>query len=74
MKLTQYENLFSGKKESLFDLGGMFSKVLGVVVMFFILATGQNIAKTVGNKTKLDTQLDPFITKPSVQSFAKRVY
>lgn len=74
MKLTQYENLFSGKKENLFDIGSMFGKVLGVVVMFFVLATGQNIAKTVGNKTKLDTSLDPFVTRPQTPQFAKRVY
>ena len=74
MKLTQYENPFSGKKENIFDLGGMFSKILGIVVMFFVIATGQNIAKTVSNKTKLDTTIEPLVTRPVKTTFAKRIY
>lgn len=74
MKLTQYENPFSGKKENIFDLGGMFSKILGIVVMFFVIATGQNIAKTVSNKTKLDTTIEPLVTRPVTPTFAKRIY
>lgn len=74
MKLSQYENPITGKTENLFDLGGMFSKILGVVVMFFIIATGQNLAKTVSSKTKLDTSIDPIINIPVANANQKRVY
>ena len=74
-KLTEYENPITGKKENIFDLGGLFSKVVGVVVMLFIFATGQNLAKTVSSKTKLDTQVDPLWTAPAPSSGpAKRYY
>lgn len=75
MKLTNYENPITGKTENLFDLGGMFSKIVGVVVMFFVVATGQNLAKTISSKTKLDTSINPLIDYP-VQSktSSKRYY
>lgn len=74
MKLSNYENPLTGKKENLFDIGSMFSKVLGVVVMFFVVATGQNLARTIGSKTKLDTSVEPLITRPMAESNPKRVY
>ena len=74
MKLSNYENPLTGKTENLFDLGGMFAKVMGVVVMFFVVATGQNLARTIGNKTKLDTSVEPLISYPKAPEHSKRVY
>lgn len=74
-KLTQYENPLTGKTENLFDISSLFGKILGVVVMLFVIATGQNVAKTISGKTKLDTQLDPFISVPApAATNTKRVY
>lgn len=74
-KLSQYENPLTGKTENLFDVGSLFGKILGVVVMLFVIATGQNVAKTISGKTKLDTQLDPFINTPApAPTNTKRVY
>lgn len=74
MKLTDYENPLTGKKENIFDFESIFSKILGVVIMFFVVATGQNLAKTVASKTKLDTTIDPIIAQPIVPTNVKRVY
>jgi hypothetical protein len=73
-KLTQYENPITGKKEDLFDIGGIFSKVVGVVIMLFVVATGQNLARNISGKTKLDTSLDPFIDRPAPVKKTSRVY
>ena len=74
-ELTQYENPLTGKTENLFDISSIFGKVLGVVVMLFVIATGQNVAKTISGKTKIDTQLDPFISVPApAPTNTKRVY
>ena len=75
-KLSQYENPLTGKTENLFDVGSLFGKIMGVVVMLFVIATGQNVAKTISGKTKLDTQLDPFIAPAPAPAPAnvKRVY
>lgn len=74
-KLSQYENPLTGKTENLFDIGSLFGKIMGVVVMLFVIATGQNVAKTISGKTKLDTQLDPFINTPApAPTNTKRVY
>lgn len=73
-KLTQYENPVTGKTENLLDLGGLFGKVVGVVVMFFVVATGQNLARTISGKTKLDTSIDPFFTQPVVSQKSDRIY
>ena len=74
-KLTQYENPITGKKEDIFDIGGLFSKVVGVVIMLFVVATGQNLARNISGKTKLDTSLDPFIDRPApVSKKTSRVY
>lgn len=74
MKLTQYENPLTGKKEDLFDLGGLFGKVVGVVIMLFVVATGQNLAKTISGKTKLDTSLDQFVDRPLAPTSSERLY
>lgn len=74
-KLTQYENPLTGKRENIFDISSLFAKIMGVVVMLFVVATGQNLARTVSGKTRLDTQLEPFINTPApAPTNAKRVY
>lgn len=68
-KLTDFENPITGKKENLLDFGGMLSKVLGVVVMLFIVATGQNVAKQISGKASMiDTTIDPFIKQPTISN------
>ena len=75
MKLTKYENPITGKQEDLFDIGGLFGKVVGVVIMFFVVATGQNLAKTISGKTNLDTSVEPLINYPIVSNTkSSRVY
>lgn len=75
MKLTNYENPVTGKQEDLFDISGLFGKVVGVVVMFFVVATGQNLAKTISGKTKLDTSVEPLFSVPTVASAkSDRIY
>ncbi len=76
MKLTEYENILTGKKENLLDIGGLFGKVVGVVIMLFVVATGQNLAKKISSTTKLDTQLDNFVAPAPAPASAnsKRIY
>jgi hypothetical protein len=44
MKLSSYENPISGEKGNLFDLGKVWSEVLGVAVLVMIFIFGQKIA------------------------------
>lgn len=68
-KLTDFENPITGKKENLLDFGGMLSKVIGVVVMLFVVATGQNVAKALSGKASMiDTSIDPIINRPIASS------
>lgn len=65
-KLFEYENILSGKKESITDVWGLFSKILGVVVIFFVIATGQNVAGRISSKIPaLDTTIDPITKQPT---------
>lgn len=73
-KLTEYENPITGRKENLMDIGGLFGKIVGVVVMFFVVATGQNLAKSISGKTKLDTSIEPIINHPVAVTKSSRVY
>lgn len=73
-KLTEYENPITGRKESITDISGLFGKIVGVVVMFFVVATGQNLAKTISGKTKLDTSIEPLINQPVAVTKQSRVY
>lgn len=75
-KLTEFENPLTGKRQSLFDLGGMWSLILGVIVLLFITGTGQNIARTISNKVPgIDTQPETIFRQPVVvnQTTTKRV-
>lgn len=65
MKLTEFENPFSGKKSKITDLGAIWSMILGVFVMFFVFAMGQNVAAKVSNRVPMvDTRIDPIINQP----------
>lgn len=65
-KLTTYENPLTGKKENLLDFSGWLQKIIGVVVLFIVIAAGQNVAKLVSNKVGfVDTTIDP-IVQPAV--------
>jgi hypothetical protein len=66
-KLTEFENPLTGKRASIFDIGTLFSMILGVVVLLFVASTGQNIAKAVSNRVPaLDTQPESIFRSPVV--------
>lgn len=74
-KLTQFENPFSGKKASIFDIGQIWSMILGVFIMFFVFAMGQRVAGTVSQKVPLvDTTIEPIVTQPAKSSQIQKVY
>lgn len=73
MKILQYENIMTGKKEDLTDIGGLFQKILGVIVVFFVIATGQNLAKKVSSAVPVDTTIDPIISVPVKAEKGKRI-
>jgi hypothetical protein len=73
-KLTEYENPVTGKKDNLFDLSGIWGKILGVVMFFIVFAAGQNIASMIGNKLPLiDTKIEPITTTPATTGGTKQV-
>lgn len=77
LKLFEYENPMNGNKSNVFDLGSLWSKVLGVLMFFVIFAAGQNIARVVSSKLPIDTQIEPIINKPAAApatGIAKRVF
>jgi hypothetical protein len=47
MKLSDYSNPISGKKEDLFNLGNLWEQILGVVVFVVIFIFGIKIAEWV---------------------------
>lgn len=66
MKLTEFENPFSGKKAKITDIGQLWSMILGVFVMFFVFAMGQKVASTVSGKVPMvDTSIEPVINRPT---------
>lgn len=75
-KLTDFTNPISGKTQSLFDMGGMWNLILGVIVMLFVLGTGQKLAGAVSNKIPgIDTSPERIFKDPVVvmQQTTKRV-
>lgn len=75
-KLTEFTNPINGKTQSLFDLGGMWSLILGVVVLLFVVGTGQNVARGISNKIPgIDTSPEQIFKSPVVvtQTTTKRV-
>lgn len=75
MKLTQFENPFSGKKSSILDIGQIWSMILGVFVMFFVFAMGQRVAGTVSSRIPaVDTSIEPIINQPKSSGSVSKVY
>jgi len=43
MKISDYENPFNGKESNLFDIGKLFSLLLGIVVLILLFMFGERI-------------------------------
>ena len=72
MKLTEFENPFSGKKSKITDIGQLWSMILGVAVMFFVFAMGQKAASTVSSRVPaVDTSIEPIVRQQTTDSSAK---
>jgi hypothetical protein len=50
MKLTEFENPVSGSKGSVFDVGKLWSMILGVGVIFVVINIGQKLAGLVAGR------------------------
>jgi len=77
LKLTQFTNPLSGEKGSVFDLGKMWSLVLGVGVILIVLNLGQRIAGTVAGKLPGGISpgfSQPLVAQPVAVENAKRIY
>jgi hypothetical protein len=77
MKLAEVlkaENPLTGKSTSLLDIQGIFSMILGVVLLLFVVATGQNVANAVSGKfSRVDTSVQPLTSSGAIMSNAPRV-
>lgn len=68
MKLSDFTKAtdpLNGKTTSVFDVGEIWSKVLGVVLMIVVFAAGQNVANWIGGKLPVDTKIDPVVSRSS---------
>lgn len=67
MKLTEFVNPISGQKGNLTDLKGLWSLVLGVIVMFAVFGTGQMLTRKIQSKVPgVDmTVEDPITRQPT---------
>jgi hypothetical protein len=45
MKLSEYSNPISGKKEDLFNIGNVWEQILGVVMFVIIFVAGLKVAE-----------------------------
>lgn len=70
---TKATDPLSGKSTSIFDVGEIWSKVLGVVLMIVVFAAGQNVANWVGGRLPVDTKIDPIVSRPSLTTGKVRV-
>lgn len=70
--LAKVQNPISGKEFSLFDVGAIFSLILGGVVLIGATAASQNIAKKVEQKLKMDMTIDKF-TQDSVKPMPGKI-
>lgn len=75
MKLTEFENPFTGKKDSITDISGLWGKILGVVMLFVIFAAGQNVAGMISKKLPMvDTTIEPLTQQQAAKAApAKRI-
>lgn len=75
MKLTGYTSPLSGAKGDLLDISGLWSNILGVIVMFVVFATGQKMVQQFGSKIPfVDTQIEPIVTRPSSNTPVRELY
>jgi hypothetical protein len=67
------KNPVSGDTFSLFDVGTIFSMILGVMVLIFVTAAGQNAASAVSKRLPLDNTIDPFVKNNAPQIVNNKV-
>ena len=67
MKLAEFENPITGKRGNLFNLTELWQLILGVAVLLFVVAMGQNVARAVSSRVKfIDTNIEPIINSPKI--------
>jgi hypothetical protein len=70
MKLSTYENPISGKSSNLFDVGNIWSQILGVFVFILIFIFGQKLADNMfPNYTTEPTEKNPNPAKKNMRFF-----
>jgi hypothetical protein len=63
--VTTATNPISGQKISLFDIGGLLSLILGALMLIFVTATAQNLARKVERAVpRVDMTVDSFGQAP----------
>ena len=67
--IFDYENPVTGKTDNLLNLRGLAAKVLGVTILFIVVAAGQNFARKLSSKVPaIDTTIDPITQSPKSES------
>lgn len=75
MKLLDYENPITGKKGKMSDVGGIANQIKGVLLLLFVLAMGQNVARFISGRVKqIDTSPEPIFSSPAPAGAVKRVW
>jgi hypothetical protein len=70
---SKFENPITGKQGNLFDLGGMWQMILGVLVVLFVWATGQKLAGAVSKRVpSFDTTPNQIFSPSAVTSTSPR--
>jgi hypothetical protein len=62
MKLSSYENPISGTRGNLFNIGNLWSQILGVVVLVMVFVFGQKLADMAFGKSGLNIEETPTTT------------
>jgi hypothetical protein len=67
-------NPFSGTKTSIFNIGQIWSYILGVIMLFVVFAMGQRGASVLSSKVPaVDTSIEPIVkTASSAPGYPKR--
>ncbi len=75
MKLGKYENILTGKTESL-SLQSIWQKIIGVIVLLAAVAIGQNLAGTIQRRSgnRLDLTPANIFEQPASQEPGYIVY
>lgn len=71
MKLTQFENPLSGQKGSIFDIGKLWSMILGVGIILITINIGQRFASGVAGRLPGGVQpgfSGPLVAQPAAVS------